>query len=128
MEESPALSTMNPQLKARIIAEWRGLPEEPFVRDTAKSASAVVETVLGKLGLTQRIREEEIQAAWGEVVGEFLAKHSAPAALSQGTLTVHVLQPTVHFELERVLKRKLLARLQERFGKRTVREIRFRLG
>lgn len=119
---------MNPKLKARILAEWRGLPEEPFIRDTAKTASQVVETVLGKLGLTQRIREEEIQSVWGEVVGEFLARHSAPASLNQGILTVHVLQPTVHFELERVLKRTLLARLQERFGKRTVREIRFRLG
>jgi ribosomal silencing factor RsfS len=48
--------------------------------------------------------------------------------LENGTLVVHVLQPTVHFELERVWKRKLLVKLQEKFGRSTVREIRFRLG
>lgn len=119
---------MHPALKARILAEWRGLPEEPFPTDTARPVNGLVETVLGKLGLKTRIREEEIRAAWLEVVGDFLAKHSAPAALENGTLVVHVLQPTVHYELERVWKRKLLLKLQERFGKTTVREIRFRLG
>lgn len=119
---------MNPQLKARIIAEWRGLPEEPFPKDTAAEVGGLVESVLGKLGLKTRIREEEIKAAWREIVGDFLARHSAPAALENGTLVVHVLQPTVHFELERVWKRKLLLKLQEKFGKPTVREIRFRLG
>ncbi len=119
---------MNPGLKSRIIAEWRGLPEEPFPKDTAAAVGGLVESVLGKLGLKTRIREEEIKAAWREVVGDFLARHSAPAALESGTLIVHVLQPTVHFELERVWKRKLLVKLQERFGRTTVREIRFRLG
>jgi hypothetical protein len=119
---------MKPALKARIIAEWRGLPEEPFPKDTAAAVGGLVESVLGKLGLKTRIREEEIKAAWKEVVGDFLDRHSAPAALEIGTLIVHVLQPTVHFELERVWKRKLLLKLQERFGKTTVREIRFRLG
>jgi predicted nucleic acid-binding Zn ribbon protein len=119
---------MNPGLKARIIAEWRGLPEEPFPKDTAAPAGNIVESVLGKLGLKTRIREEEIKTAWQEIVGDFLCKHSAPAALENGTLIVHVLQPTVHYELERVWKRKLLLKLQERFGRPTVREIRFRLG
>jgi predicted nucleic acid-binding Zn ribbon protein len=119
---------MNPSLKSRILAEWRGLPEEPFTKDTAVPVGGLVESVLGRLGLKTRIREEEIKAAWLEVVGDFLAKHSAPAALENGTLVVHVLQPTVHYELERVWKRKLLLKLQEKFGKTTVREIRFRLG
>jgi hypothetical protein len=119
---------MKPQLKAKIIEEWRGLAEEPFPKDTAREASVLVESVLTKLGLKTRIREEEIKEAWKEVVGDFLSRHSAPAALESGTLVVHVLQPTVHFELERVWKRKLLVKLQEKFGRSTVREIRFRLG
>jgi predicted nucleic acid-binding Zn ribbon protein len=119
---------MNPQLKARILAEWRGMPEDPFPKDTAELVGSVVESVFGKLGLKTRIREEEIKEAWREVVGDFLSRHSAPASLENGTLVVHVLQPTVHFELERVWKRKLLLKLQEKFGKHAVREIRFRLG
>ncbi len=119
---------MTPRLRAQIIAEWRGLADVPFPKDTAQQLGPVVEKLLGTLGLKQRIREEEIKAAWTDVVGEFLAKHAAPATLHQGVLSVHVLQPTVHFELERVWKRTLLTKLQERFGKTTVREIRFRLG
>jgi hypothetical protein len=43
-------------------------------------------------------------------------------------LTVRVLQPTIHYELDRVWKRQLLEKLKERFGPRTVRELRFRIG
>ncbi|MEI6871411.1 MAG: DUF721 domain-containing protein [Verrucomicrobiota bacterium] len=119
---------MTPSLKARIIAEWRGLPEEPFPKDTAELAGKAVGQILSKLGLQARVKEEEIKAAWKEVVGDFLALHSSPAGLSNGVLTVHVLQPTVHFELERVWKKPLLQKLQARFGKPLLREIRFRLG
>ena len=119
---------MTPKLKARVLAEWRGLPEEPFIRDTSRPVSEPLHKLIAQLGLKQRLREEEIQEAWKDVVGDFLAKHAAPAKLSDGLLIVHVLQPTVHFELERVWKRTLLQKLQARFGKNTIREIRFRLG
>lgn len=119
---------MTPGLKARIIAEWRGLPEEAFPSDTSQPAGKAVEQILSKLGLQTRVQEEEIKAAWKEVVGEFLAHHSSPASLANRVLVVHVLQPTVHFELERVWKKTLLEKLQARFGKRLLKEIRFRLG
>ena len=119
---------MNAKLRAHIIADWRGLSDEGFTKDTAQHSGPIVEKLLGSLGLNQRIREDAIREAWSEVVGEFLCKHAAPAGINQGVLMVHVLQPTVHFELERVWKRTLLTKLQERFGKTTVREIRFRLG
>ena len=119
---------MNPKLKAHIIADWRGLAEEPFPNNTAKAPGPIVEKLLASLGLQQRVREDEIKSAWSEVVGDFIAKHAAPATLAQGVLVIHVLQPTVHFELERVWKKTLLTKLQERFGKTTIREIRFRLG
>ena len=119
---------MNPKLKARVIAEWRGLPEEPFVQDTSKPVSEALQKLIGQLGIQQRVNQEEIVAVWKEVVGDFISRHAAPARLVDGLLVVHVLQPTVHFELERVWKRVLLEKLQTRFGRRMVREIRFRLG
>jgi predicted nucleic acid-binding Zn ribbon protein len=119
---------MTPKLKARVIAEWRGMFDEPTVKDTARPISEPLQKLLAQLGLKQRVKEEEISAAWKEVVGDFLAKHAAPARLSDGLLIIHVLQPTVHFELERVWKRTLLQKLQARFGRNTIREIRFRLG
>ena len=81
-----------------------------------------------KLGLGERLREEEVLGAWREIVGDFFAKHSSPQRLKEGVLYVHVLQPTVHFELERVWRREILAKLKKRFGGQVVRDMRFRLG
>lgn len=120
---------MRPEkLRARVLAEWRGLPEVPFPRDTAKPITEALNKVLTGLGLKDRLREEEVLRAWVETVGEFFAKHSAPQRLKDGVLYVQVLQPTVHFELERVWKREILEKFKKRFGARVVREIRFRIG
>jgi predicted nucleic acid-binding Zn ribbon protein len=116
------------QLRARVLAEWRGLPEIPFSEDRYTSASDAVRKVMKTLGLADRLKADEVLAAWREVVGEFFAKHSAPQALKDGVLYVAVLQPTVHFELDRVWRRDILAKFKERFGGRTVRDIKFRLG
>jgi predicted nucleic acid-binding Zn ribbon protein len=119
---------MNPGLRARVIAEWRGLPETVFPKDTSRPVGEEIRKFLGKLGIQHRVDQQEILSLWKEVVGEFLAQHSSPAQLTEGVLIVRVLQPTVHFELERVWKRVLLEKLQARFGPRTVRKIRFQLG
>jgi predicted nucleic acid-binding Zn ribbon protein len=116
------------QLRARVIAEWRGLPNTPFVRDTAQPITTALTQVMASLGLKDRLREDEVLKAWKEIVGEFIAGHSSPQRLKDGVLYVHVLQPTVHFELDRVWKPQILEKMKARFGARTVREIRFRLG
>lgn len=120
---------MKPQtLRARVIAEWRGLPETPFVRESAKPIIEPLTKVMASLGLDDRLKEEEVMRAWGDVAGDFIAKHSAPQRLKDGVLTIRVLQPTVHYELDRVWKRDLLFKLKKRFGSKLVREIRFRIG
>jgi hypothetical protein len=58
----------------------------------------------------------------------FRAAFVAEGSSRMVCLYVHVLQPTVHFELDRVWKREILARLKKRFGSRVVREVRFRIG
>jgi len=116
------------QLRARVLAEWRGQPAAFERPDRAVSAADAVRKVMQSLGLADRLKADAVLAAWREIVGEFFAKHSAPQQLKEGVLYVAVLQPTVHFELERVWKRDILAKLKERFGARTVREIKFRLG
>ena len=120
---------MKPEkLRARVLAEWRGLPETPFPRDAAKPIGEALAKLMKGLGLSERLNEEEVLVAWREVVGDFFAKHASPQRLKDGVLYVNVLQPTVHFELERVWKRDILAKLKKRFGSRVVREMRFRLG
>jgi predicted nucleic acid-binding Zn ribbon protein len=81
-----------------------------------------------KLGLKERLQETEILAAWKSLVGEFIAAHSCPVALRDGVLYVHVLQPALHYELERVTKPEIVRKLKQRFGARTIRDLRFRLG
>lgn len=116
------------QLRARILAEWRGLPQPVERPDRTTALGDAVRKAMAGLGLKDRLHAEEVMSAWHEVVGEFVAKHSAPQQLKDGVLTVRVLQPTVHFELDRFWKPKILAKLKARFGPRTVREIRFRIG
>jgi predicted nucleic acid-binding Zn ribbon protein len=119
---------MNHSLRRRVIAEWRGLPSEMPPPDRARSAAEVLPKVMQKLGLDERLREAEVVGAWTTIVGDFIAKHSAPTALREGVLYVHVLQPALHFELERVNKTTILRKLRQRVGSRVIRELRFRLG
>jgi predicted nucleic acid-binding Zn ribbon protein len=66
--------------------------------------------------------------AWANIVGDFIAAHSAPVALRDGILYVRVLQPALHYELEQVSKMDILRKLKQRFGTKTIRDIRFRVG
>jgi len=116
------------QLRARVLAEWRGHPDNFQRADRTSTAHDAVHKVMASLGLGDRLRSEEVRAAWHEIVGEFFAKHSSPQQLKDRVLYVAVLQPTVHFELERVWKKDILTKLKARFGVRTIREIKFRLG
>jgi len=110
-----------------VLAEWRGLPEKPFPADTSRTIGNVLEKVVAELGLTKRLREEEVLAAWREIVGEFIAQHSSPQRLVDGVLHVRVLQASMHYELDRTLRQDIVAKLKQRFG-RTVRDVRFRVG
>jgi predicted nucleic acid-binding Zn ribbon protein len=117
------------KLRALVLSEWRGLPATP--RPSAESVRPIagtLKTVLAALGLSERIKEEEVLHAWREIVGDFIAAQSSPFRLKDGVLIVRVLQPTVHYELDRIWKPQILARLRQRFGNSAVREIKFRVG
>jgi hypothetical protein len=51
-----------------------------------------------------------------------------PVALRDGILYVRVLQPALHYELEQISKSEILRKLKQRFGGKTIRDIRFRVG
>ena len=114
--------------RSRAIAEWRGYAEPRPVLDRVHPLSALIGKAVQDLGLGERVREDEVLRAWKDLVGDFIAAHSAPSSLKDGVLYVRVLQPTIHFELERVWRPKIIEKLKARFGARTVRELRFRLG
>jgi predicted nucleic acid-binding Zn ribbon protein len=119
---------MNRSLRAAVIAEWRGLPEKKMRTDRWQSPAELVPKLMQRLGLRERLHETEVIDAWSKIVGDFIAAHSAPFALREGILYVRVLQPALHYELEQVSKIDILRKLKKRFGGKTIRDVRFRVG
>jgi len=119
---------MNPSLRAAVISEWRGLPEKKMRPDRFQSAGDLLPKLMQRLGLRERLHETEVIDAWSKIVGDFIAAHSAPVALREGILYVRVLQPALHYELEQVSKIDIMRKLKQRFGGKTIRDIRFRVG
>ena len=119
---------MNPTVRAAVIAEWRGLPENRRAPDRWQAPADVMPKLMQRLGLRERLHESEVIEAWAKIVGEFIAVHSAPVALREGVLYVRVLQPVLHYELEQVSKIEILRKLKRRFGGKTIRDVRFRVG
>jgi predicted nucleic acid-binding Zn ribbon protein len=113
-------------IRRRVLEEWRGLPDRPEAAERCVAAADALKKLLPKLGLTERLNEQEVLSAWREVVGDFLAEHSVPVSVKDGLLVIQVLQPTVRYELDRSWKPEILRKLRARFGARTIREIRFR--
>ena len=114
-------------LRARAIAEWRGYSEPRPLLERVQPLSALVGKTMEGLGLGELVRESEVLEAWKEIAGDFFARHSSPSKLKDGVLYVRVLQPSIHFEIER-MKGLIVDKLKKRFGARVVRELRFRLG
>lgn len=113
---------LSKSLRRHVIEEWRGLPEKDDGRPVVAIPDAV-QALIKKLGLTERIDEADILAAWREIVGDFLARHSRPARLVNGVLHVEVMQSSVRYELDRTWRPVILQKLQAKFGRQAVREI-----
>jgi len=122
------MNLMNASLRAAVIAEWRGLPGKKTRTDRWQSPAELVPKLMQRLGLRERLRETEVIDAWSKIVGDFIAAHSAPFALREGILYVRVLQPALHYELEQISKSEILRKLKQRFGAKTIRDVRFRVG
>ena len=111
-----------------MIAEWRGVPERKMRPDRWQAPADVLPKLMQRLGLRERLRETEVIDAWSKIVGDFIAAHSTPVALREGILYVRVLQPALHYELEQISKSEILRKLKQRFGIKTIRDVRFRVG
>ncbi|PYJ13181.1 MAG: hypothetical protein DME96_02000 [Verrucomicrobia bacterium] len=84
--------------------------------------------LIQRVGSSERLYETEVIEAWSKIVRGFIAAHSAPVALREGILYVRVLQPALHYELEQISKTEILRKLKQRFGAKTIRDIRFTVG
>lgn len=114
------------KIRQRVLDEWRGMSEEPERPERCTLAADALKKLLPRLGLTERLNEQDVMNAWREIVGDFLAEHSMPSALKDGVLIIQVLQPSVRYELDRTWKPEILRKLKARFGAKAVKEVRFR--
>ena len=96
--------------------------------DRWQSLTEFMLKLMQRLGLRQGLREIEVIDAGSKIVRDFIAAHSTPVALREGVLYVRVLQPALHYELEQISKTEILRKLKVRFGAKTIRDIRFRVG
>jgi len=123
-DEKPAVFSKE---ALRAIQEWRQLPGKRYQRE-ATSLSSRVHEVLGGLGLGDQFTEQELTEAWRDLVGDFLASHSRPGSMHNDVLEIRLLQPSMLYMLEREQKPLLLNKLQQRFGKERIRDVKFRIG
>ena len=87
----------------------------------------IVKAVFAKLESEKSFSKEDIEQQWKTLVGEKAAKHTRPAALRKGVLTVFV--DTSGWTQEMFLqKRKILKQLKRSFGKDRISGIQFRIG
>ena len=61
-------------------------------------------------------------------LGPLIAVRSTPVALREAVIYDWVLQPALHYELEQISKSEILRKLKQRFGGKTIRDLRFRVG
>ena len=123
----PAHATV-PATNKHVEFDWLGLAQ---VKGGKVAAASVYFDNLGlmqQLGLSERLHETEVIDAWKNIVGEFIAAHSCPISLRAGVLLVRVLQPTLHYQFEQISKAEILRKLKQRFGRKIIRDIRFRVG
>jgi hypothetical protein len=64
--------------------------------------------------------------------GQKLSANSSPRIPAQSHCGRNPLrprvQPALHYELEQISKTEILRKLKQRFGGKTIRDVRFRLG
>ncbi len=110
-----------------MLEQWRGVEDAPLIDLPAKTIGDVLAKVMKELGMKDRLQFEDVLAAWRSVAGDFIGKNSQPDNYARGTLTVRLLQPSIHHALM-MEKASLIKRLNEHLGAGVVRDIRFRHG
>lgn len=115
------------RFRTRILSEWRGCDEAPDLQSRVNRASAFIDAILRSAGLAEGIQEQELKAAWREIAGEFIARHTEPASVKNGVLVLRVTQPAMRFQLEQT-KSMLLGRIRESQGTARIKSIKFTIG
>ena len=83
---------------------------------------------LQESGWARRLRQQDVLAAWEDVVGADIALHARAAGLRSGVLEVEVESSAWLHDLETFYKDGILAALKERVTSTRILNIRFRIA
>jgi predicted nucleic acid-binding Zn ribbon protein len=111
------------------LREWRPCSDaDAALRKPATPVDKIVPSLMKRLGLEQRLQQSQVFFLWPQIVGADIAAHAQPVSLRNGTMVVAVDHPIWLQELSRYHKPLILQKVQERIGKKAVRDIVFRIG
>ena len=121
---------MTPALRAQVLREWRPTfgYADAHGQKSASPANQLVPLVMKQLGLEERLQQSQVFYLWPTIVGSDIARHAQPVSLRNGLLVVACDHPMWLQEITRYSKPLILQKVQERLGKKVVRDISFRIG
>ena len=99
--------------------------EPPAPDPGARPLDGLVADALRDMKLDAHAQVSQVAAAWPGLVGPQLAANTRPAHLENKLLTVFVSHPMWLMELRGAPTAEILARLQEKFGRNVVQNIRW---
>lgn len=100
--------------RARSARSTRAIAVGEAVHDLAR-----------QLGITRKLREYDVLTSWDAIVGEQIARVAQARRIENGIL--HVSVKSAPWRAELTMKRtEIAAKINDTFGKKVVKEIRFR--
>lgn len=97
------------------------------MRGELESVGEVIESMITRLGIKQRLKRAQIVEEWGRIVGGKIAQETRAERVRGSTLFVSTSSPVWAQELE-FMKPEILKKIREELGKGVVTDIRFRTG
>lgn len=99
--------------------------EPPAADAGALPLGALIPEVFKGMNLDVHAQVARIAAVWPEIVGPQLARNTRPAHLENKVLAIYVSHPGWIMELRGAPTTEILTRLQAKFGKNDIKNIRF---
>ena len=114
-------------IREEILREWRGFEEPPDLNEGIHKAEKFIAAILKSAGLEDGLNEDQVRAAWKDLAGDFISRHTEPVSVKNGHLVLRVTQPAMRFHLEQ-MKPMLLTRIRAQLGEGRIQSVKFALG
>ncbi|NGX55780.1 MAG: hypothetical protein K1060chlam5_00007 [Candidatus Anoxychlamydiales bacterium] len=98
-----------------------------FKKTTNKQINDVLPSILSNIEKNYLNQPKKILNSWSEIVGEKISKLTKAYKFENNTLYIKVKSSTLYSILYRYEKNKLLKLLQEKFSKKTISNIVFKI-